>query len=69
MTRGWAVVTGASNGIGAVITRHAVKQGYRAAAWDIDAAALVGMPRLESRSRSVCLARLTADPGQRGETM
>lgn len=40
MTPGWAVVTGAGNGIGAVITRHAVKEGYRVAAWDVDGAAL-----------------------------
>lgn len=32
----WAVVTGAANGIGTVIARHAVKAGYRLAAWDID---------------------------------
>jgi NAD(P)-dependent dehydrogenase (short-subunit alcohol dehydrogenase family) len=32
----WAVVTGAGNGIGAVIARFAVKAGYRVAAWDID---------------------------------
>ncbi|MQA13871.1 MAG: SDR family oxidoreductase [Pseudonocardiaceae bacterium] len=33
----WAVVTGAGNGIGAVIARHAVKEGYTVAAWDVDA--------------------------------
>jgi len=32
----WAVVTGAGNGLGAVIARQAVKAGYRLAAWDID---------------------------------
>jgi NAD(P)-dependent dehydrogenase (short-subunit alcohol dehydrogenase family) len=32
----WAVVTGAGNGIGAVIARFAVAAGYRVAAWDID---------------------------------
>lgn len=32
----WAVVTGAGNGIGAVIARCAVKAGYRVAAWDVD---------------------------------
>ena len=32
----WAVVTGAGQGIGAVIARHAAKEGYRVAAWDID---------------------------------
>lgn len=37
---GWAVVTGAGNGIGAVIARHAAKAGYRVAAWDVDDAAL-----------------------------
>lgn len=35
----WAVVTGAGSGIGAVIARHAGKQGYRVALWDIDGAA------------------------------
>jgi len=35
----WAVVTGAGNGIGAVIARFAVKAGYEVAAWDIDGAA------------------------------
>jgi NAD(P)-dependent dehydrogenase (short-subunit alcohol dehydrogenase family) len=35
----WAVVTGAGNGIGAVIARFAVKAGYRVAAWDIDGVA------------------------------
>ncbi len=33
----WAVVTGAGSGIGAVIARLAVKEGYRVAVWDIDA--------------------------------
>jgi NAD(P)-dependent dehydrogenase (short-subunit alcohol dehydrogenase family) len=36
VTRGWAVVTGAGNGIGAVIARLAAKEGYRVAAWDVD---------------------------------
>ncbi|MCW0216516.1 MAG: SDR family oxidoreductase [Pseudonocardia sp.] len=36
MTTKWAVVTGAGNGIGAVIAEHAVKEGYRVAAWDVD---------------------------------
>jgi NAD(P)-dependent dehydrogenase (short-subunit alcohol dehydrogenase family) len=36
MAAKWAVVTGAGNGLGAVITRFAVKEGYRVAAWDID---------------------------------
>lgn len=35
----WAVVTGAGKGIGAVIARHAAKEGYRVAVWDIDGAA------------------------------
>ena len=35
----WAVVTGAGGGIGAVIARFALKEGYRVAIWDIDAAA------------------------------
>lgn len=34
------MVTGAGNGIGSVIARHAVKGGYRVAAWDIDGAAV-----------------------------
>ena len=40
MTR-WAVVTGAGNGLGAVIARQAVKAGYRLAAWDIDEQSLM----------------------------
>jgi Short-chain alcohol dehydrogenase of unknown specificity len=40
---GWAVVTGAGNGIGAVITRHAVKAGYRVAAWDVDEKAVTAL--------------------------
>jgi NAD(P)-dependent dehydrogenase (short-subunit alcohol dehydrogenase family) len=32
----WAVVTGAARGIGAVIARHAAKEGYRVAVWDVD---------------------------------
>lgn len=32
----WAVVTGAGSGIGAVIARHAAKEGYRVALWDVD---------------------------------
>ena len=36
MTTKWAVVTGAGNGIGAVIARLAGKDGYRVAAWDLD---------------------------------
>lgn len=39
MTTRWAVVTGAGRGIGAVIAEHAVKEGYRVAAWDVDEAA------------------------------
>ena len=35
MTR-WAVITGAGSGIGAVLARHAAKDGYRVAAWDVD---------------------------------
>ncbi|WP_285588652.1 SDR family NAD(P)-dependent oxidoreductase [Actinomycetospora sp. NBRC 106378] len=35
MTR-WAVITGAGSGIGAVLARHAAKEGYRVAAWDVD---------------------------------
>ncbi len=35
----WAVVTGAGRGIGAVIARAAVAEGYRVAAWDVDGAA------------------------------
>lgn len=40
---GWAVVTGAGNGIGSVIARHAVKAGYRVAAWDVDGAAVAAL--------------------------
>jgi len=36
----WAVVTGAANGIGAVIAEHAVKAGFSVSAWDIDAGRL-----------------------------
>lgn len=39
----WAVVTGAGSGIGAVIARHAAKDGYRVAVWDIDSAAAEGV--------------------------
>lgn len=35
----WAVVTGAGNGIGAVIARHLVTEGYRVAVWDVDTGA------------------------------
>jgi NAD(P)-dependent dehydrogenase (short-subunit alcohol dehydrogenase family) len=35
----WAVVTGAGNGIGAVIAWHLVKEGHRVAVWDVDGAA------------------------------
>lgn len=34
----WAVVTGAANGIGAVIAEHAAKAGFSVSAWDIDVA-------------------------------
>jgi NAD(P)-dependent dehydrogenase (short-subunit alcohol dehydrogenase family) len=40
---GWAVVTGAGNGIGSVIARHAVKAGYRVAAWDVDGDAVAAL--------------------------
>jgi NAD(P)-dependent dehydrogenase (short-subunit alcohol dehydrogenase family) len=36
LTTTWAVITGAGSGIGAVLARHAVKEGYRVAAWDLD---------------------------------
>jgi NAD(P)-dependent dehydrogenase (short-subunit alcohol dehydrogenase family) len=39
----WAVVTGAGTGIGAVIAGHAVKAGYRVAAWDIDEASVTAV--------------------------
>lgn len=34
----WAVVTGAANGIGAVIAEYAAKAGFSVSAWDIDEA-------------------------------
>jgi NAD(P)-dependent dehydrogenase (short-subunit alcohol dehydrogenase family) len=40
VTTTWAVITGAGRGIGAVLARHAAKQGYRVAAWDLDAEAV-----------------------------
>lgn len=40
MTTTWAVITGAGRGIGAVLARHAVKEGYRVAAWDLDGEAV-----------------------------
>ncbi len=43
MTTKWAVVTGAGNGIGAVIARHAVKEGYDVAAWDVDGEAVAAV--------------------------
>ena len=43
MTSNWAVVTGAGSGIGAVLARHAAKEGYRVAAWDVDADAVAGV--------------------------
>jgi NAD(P)-dependent dehydrogenase (short-subunit alcohol dehydrogenase family) len=39
----WAVITGAGNGIGAVIARAAVKQGYRVAAWDANGEAVTAV--------------------------
>ncbi len=39
----WVVVTGAGNGIGSVIARHAVAAGYRVAAWDVDGAGLAAV--------------------------
>ena len=41
----WAVVTGAGNGIGSVIARHAVKAGYRVAAWDVEETGLAALTR------------------------
>ncbi len=35
----WAVVTGAGRGIGAVVARAALEEGYRVAVWDVDRAA------------------------------
>ncbi len=40
MTTTWAVITGAGSGIGAVLARHAAKEGYRVAAWDVDGEAV-----------------------------
>jgi NAD(P)-dependent dehydrogenase (short-subunit alcohol dehydrogenase family) len=39
----WAVVTGAGGGIGAVIARAAVKQGYHVAAWDANGEAVAAL--------------------------
>lgn len=52
MTR-WAVVTGAGTGIGSVIVRHAIKAGYRVAAWDVDPA---GVGALASELGDECVA-------------
>lgn len=43
MTGNWVVVTGAGSGIGAVLARHAAKEGHRVAAWDVDADAVAGV--------------------------
>lgn len=43
MAAKWAVITGAGNGIGAVIARAAVKQGYRVAAWDANGDAVAAL--------------------------
>jgi NAD(P)-dependent dehydrogenase (short-subunit alcohol dehydrogenase family) len=40
VTTTWAVITGAGRGIGAVLARHAAKEGYRVAAWDLDGEAV-----------------------------
>ncbi|MFC5141702.1 SDR family NAD(P)-dependent oxidoreductase [Actinomycetospora rhizophila] len=40
MTTTWAVITGAGRGIGAVLARHAAKEGFRVAAWDLDGEAV-----------------------------
>jgi NAD(P)-dependent dehydrogenase (short-subunit alcohol dehydrogenase family) len=37
------VITGAGSGIGAVLARHAAKEGYRVAAWDVDAEGVRGV--------------------------
>ena len=39
----WAVITGAGGGIGAVIARAAVKQGYHVAAWDANGEAAAAL--------------------------
>ncbi len=43
MATKWAVVTGAGNGIGAVIAGVAVKAGYQVAAWDLDGDAVAAV--------------------------
>lgn len=43
MAAKWAVITGAGSGIGAVIARAAVKQGYRVAAWDLNGDAVAAL--------------------------
>ena len=54
MAEKWAVVTGAGNGIGAVIARSAVKVGYRVAAWDIN---VRGVEELAAELGEVCVPR------------
>lgn len=54
MAEKWCVVTGAGHGIGAVIARTALKQGYRVAAWDVNAD---GARRLADELGDGCVAR------------
>lgn len=53
MVNEWAVVTGAANGIGAVIARAAAKAGYRVAAWDLN---LAGVEQLAAELGAECVA-------------
>lgn len=55
VSRGWAVVTGAGGGIGAVIARLAADEGYRVAAWDTDAD---GLRHLAARLGDSCTTRV-----------
>ncbi len=55
MAEKWAVVTGAGNGIGAVVAGAAVKHGYRVAAWDINGS---GLETLAAEIGDGCVTRV-----------